>query len=310
MKFEHKTVLIEETISTLEINPNGIYIDGTAGGGGLSYEIASKLSDRGRLICIDQDPDAIEACKHRLKKFSNVDIVHDNFSNIRDIVHNLGIEAVNGIVLDIGVSSYQLDNAERGFSYRYNAPLDMRMSKEGKSAYDVVNFFSSSEISRIIYKYGEERFSNRIANSIVERRAKKPIETTLELAEIITNSIPCAARRHGGHPARKTFQAIRIYVNNELENLSSCLDQSLEILKIGANLIVITFHSLEDRIVKQKMGEWSKGCICPSEFPICVCGREPKVKIINKKPIMASNEELDNNFRSRSAKMRICKKVL
>ncbi len=310
MKYEHKTVLIEETLSALEIDPNGIYVDCTAGGGGLSYEIASRLSDKGRLICIDQDPDAIEVCKNRLKEFQNVNIIKDNFANIRDIVHNLEVNLVNGIVLDLGISSYQLDSAERGFSYRYDAPLDMRMSKEGKSAYDVVNFFSSSAISEIIYKYGEERFSNRIANLVVERRAKKPIKTTLELVKIITDAIPCAARRHGGHPARKTFQAIRIYVNNELENLSCCLDQCLKLLKLGANLIVITFHSLEDRIVKQKMREWGKSCICPSEFPICVCGKLPKIKIINRKPIVASTEEVDKNFRSRSAKMRVCKKVL
>jgi len=308
LNFEHKTVLIEETISTLEIDPAGIYVDCTAGGGGLSYKIASKLSSEGRLVCIDQDPDAIKACKDRLKEFKNVEIVQDNFANVREILHNLKIALVNGIVLDIGASSYQLDSAERGFSYRLDAPLDMRMSKKGISAYDVVNYFSYSEISKIISKYGEEKFANRIADSIVKKRAKSPIKTTLELAEIITDAIPCAARRHGGHPARKTFQAIRIYVNNELENLSKCLDECVELLKCSANLIVITFHSLEDRIVKQKMGKWASSCICPSEFPVCICGKVPKVKIINKKPIIASNKEVDRNFRSRSAKMRVCKK--
>lgn len=309
MNFEHKTVLIEETISTLKIDPAGVYVDCTAGGGGLSYEIASKLSNEGRLVCIDQDPDAIKTCKDRLKEFKNIEIVQDNFANVREILHNLKIDLVNGIVLDIGVSSYQLDSAERGFSYRFNAPLDMRMSKQGVSAYDVINSFSYSEISKIIYKYGEEKFANKIADSIVKKRTKSPIKTTLELAEIITNAIPCAARRHGGHPARKTFQAIRIYVNNELENLSKCLDECIGMLKCGANLIVITFHSLEDRIVKQKMGEWASRCICPPEFPVCVCGKVPKVKIINKKPITASDKEVDRNFRSRSAKMRVCKKI-
>ncbi len=309
MNFNHKTVLLSETVSALEIKKDGIYVDGTAGGGGLSLKIASELSENGKLICIDRDPDAIEVCKERLSKFNNVNVVHGNFSDVLDIVHNLDIHKIDGIVLDLGVSSYQLDEAERGFSYNQDAYLDMRMSKEGKSAYDVVNFMSYDELKSIIKNYGEERFASNIAKMIVKEREKKLIGTTKELAEIVKKSVPSKVKRDSGHPARKTFQAIRIYVNKELENLETGLEGACELLGSGGIMAIITFHSLEDRIVKQKMKSWEKGCTCPSDFPVCVCGNSPKVKILTRKPILPSNEEIEYNFRSRSAKMRVCRKI-
>ena len=309
MDFNHKTVLISETLLALEIKEDGVYVDGTAGGGGLSKQIARRLSSKGKLICIDRDPDAIEVCKERLGSFENVNIVHGNFSDISSIVENLGISKIDGVVLDLGVSSHQLDLAERGFSYNQDAPLDMRMSKEGKSAYDVVNFMSYEEIRNIISMYGEERFASKIARAIVKRREKNLIKTTKELAEIVKESVPFSVKRDSGHPARKTFQAIRIYVNNELKNLEVGLDESLKLLEKDGIMAIITFHSLEDRIVKQKMNGWAKGCICPSDFPICVCGKKPEVKVLTKKPIIPSDEEVDVNFRSRSAKLRVCKKI-
>ena len=309
MDFKHRTVLISETIANLNINPDGVYVDCTAGGGGLSYEIASRLSSNGKLICIDQDPDAISVCEQRLKSFKNVIIVHGNFSNISYILHDLDIDFVDGIVLDIGVSSYQLDSSDRGFSYKYDAVLDMRMSKSGLSAYDVVNNLDYIELKNIIRTYGEEEFASRIAGLIIKKRNKKPIETTCELAEIVSESIPCYARRRIGHPARKTFQAIRIYVNNELDNLKKCLDQSINLLNKHGRIIVITFHSLEDRIVKEKMLSWVNPCTCPSDFPTCICCNKPKAKLFKKKPIVASEQELLVNHRSRSAKMRVCIKV-
>ena len=309
MDFNHKTVLISETLLALEIKEDGIYVDGTAGGGGLSKQIAKRLSSKGKLICIDRDPDAIEVCKERLENFENVHIIHGNFSDISSIVENLGISKIDGVVLDLGVSSHQLDLAERGFSYNQDAPLDMRMSKEGKSAYDVVNFMSYEEIRNIISMYGEERFAPKIARAIVKKREKSLIKTTKELAEIVKESVPFSAKRDSGHPARKTFQAIRIYVNNELKNLEVGLDESLKLLEKDGIMAIITFHSLEDRIVKQKMNGWAKGCTCPSDFPICVCGKKPEVKVLTKKPIIPSDEEVDVNFRSRSAKLRVCKKI-
>lgn len=309
MNFNHKTVLIEETLSVLNINSNGVYVDGTAGGGGLSKEIALRLSEKGKLICIDQDPDAIKVCRERLQDFKNVEIIHDNFSNVSNIVHNLGVDKIDGIVLDLGVSSYQLDSADRGFSYKQNARLDMRMSKEGKSAYDVVNFMKYEELRNIISKYGEERFAPRIAKNIVEKRERKSIETTLELADIVKESVPHSFRRDGGHPARKTFQAIRIYVNDELGNLEKGLDNSLSVLKKDGIMAIITFHSLEDRIVKQRMNFWMKPCTCPPEFPVCVCNRKPQVEIVSRKPIIPSDNEIEFNSRSRSAKLRVCKKI-
>ena len=236
-------------------------------------------------------------------------MVHGNFSDVLDIVHNLDIHKIDGIVLDLGVSSYQLDEAERGFSYNQDAYLDMRMSKEGKSAYDVVNFMSYDELKSIIKNYGEERFASNIAKMIVKEREKKLIGTTKELAEIVKKSVPSKVKRDSGHPARKTFQAIRIYVNKELENLETGLEGACELLGSGGIMAIITFHSLEDRIVKQKMKSWEKGCTCPSDFPVCVCGNSPKVKILTRKPILPSNEEIEYNFRSRSAKMRVCRKI-
>lgn len=309
MDFNHKTVLISETLLALEIKEDGVYVDGTAGGGGLSKQIAQRLSSKGKLICIDRDPDAIEVCKERLGNFENVYIIHGNFSDISSIVENLGIKKIDGVVLDLGVSSHQLDLAERGFSYNQDAPLDMRMSKEGKSAYDVVNFMSYEEIRNIISMYGEERFAPKIARAIVKKREKSLIKTTKELAEIVKESVPFSAKRDSGHPARKTFQAIRIYVNNELNNLEVGLNESLKLLDKDGIMAIITFHSLEDRIVKQKMNGWAKGCTCPSDFPICICGKKPEVKVLTKKPIVPSDEEVDVNFRSRSAKLRVCKKI-
>lgn len=310
MKFSHKTVLLKETLEFLNINSSGVYVDGTAGGAGLSLEIAKRLSENGKLISIDRDPDAILTCRQRLKEYKNVSVVQDNFANVSDIVHNLGLESIDGMVLDLGVSSYQLDEAERGFSYKNDAMLDMRMSKSGESAYDVVNGFEYGDLKRIISRYGEEKFSSRVAAKIVEYRNKKPIETTTELAEIVKNAIPSAARREGGHPAKRTFQAIRIYVNQELESLEKGLEESFKILKKGGRLLVITFHSLEDRIVKEKMTEWSKGCICPPSFPICVCGQVPKARFVHKKAIKPTEEEISINFRSRSAKLRVCEKLV
>lgn len=310
MEFSHKTVLLKETLEFLNINSSGVYVDGTAGGAGLSLEIAKRLSENGKLISIDRDPDAILTCRQRLKEYKNVSVVQDNFANVSDIVHNLGLESIDGMVLDLGVSSYQLDEAERGFSYKNDAMLDMRMSKSGESAYDVVNGFEYGDLKRIISRYGEEKFSSRIAAKIVEYRNKKPIETTTELAEIVKNAIPSAARREGGHPAKRTFQAIRIYVNQELESLEKGLEESFKILKKGGRLLVIIFHSLEDRIVKEKMTEWSKGCICPPSFPICVCGQVPKARFVHKKAIKPTEEEISINFRSRSAKLRVCEKLV
>ncbi len=309
MEFNHKTVLLSETLEYLSINPDGVYVDGTAGGGGLSIEIAKKLSAKGKLICIDQDPDAISVCKERLRRFNNVEFVQDNFANINSAVHSLGIGSVDGVAFDIGVSSYQLDEASRGFSYSKEAKLDMRMSKSGMSAYDVVNNFNAEELKKIISKYGEERFAGRIAQAIADFRAKKPIETTTCLSDIVVGAIPCSARRTGGHPAKRTFQAIRIFVNDELGNLSQGLKGAFDLLSEGGRFVVITFHSLEDRIVKNHMKEWTTGCICPPDFPVCVCENRPKAKLICRKAVTPSEEELESNIRSRSAKLRVAEKL-
>lgn len=307
MEFSHKPVLLEETISSLNINPCGVYVDGTAGGGGHSIEILKRLTT-GVLISIDQDPDAIQAVTERLKDFKNSVICKSNFSNMVSVVNGLGYSGVDGILLDIGVSSKQLDTPERGFSFHTDAPLDMRMSQSGTSAYDLVNQLSSQELARIIFLYGEEKCSRSIASAIVKQREISPIKTTLELSEVIKNAVPAAVRREG-HPARKTFQALRIAVNGELDRLTEGLDAGFSLLNKGGRLSVITFHSLEDRIVKKKMASWCVGCTCPKDFPICVCGNTPKGRLALRKPVTASDTELQENPRSRSAKLRAIEKL-
>lgn len=306
MEFKHISVLLDECIDGLNIDPDGIYVDGTAGGAGHSREIAKHLN-KGMLIAIDRDPDAVEVATERLSGF-NAKVVHNNYSHIDEVLKDLGIEKVDGILLDLGVSSHQLDTDERGFSYHTDAPLDMRMSQEGISAYDIVNTYSYEELSRIIFEYGEEKFARSIASRIVKQRETKPVKTTLELAEIIKESVPAKVRREK-NPCKKTFQAIRIAVNDEFGNLSEGLDKAFDSLKVGGRLVIITFHSLEDRIVKQRYAGWCKGCTCPPDFPVCVCGKKPQGRLINRKPIEASEEELAVNNRSRSAKLRIIERI-
>ncbi len=307
MNFKHKPVLLEETIDLLDIKSDGVYVDGTAGGGGHSERIL-KYINKGKLISIDQDPDAIFILKERFYYNNFSIIIQENFSNVISVLRNLDINFVDGVLLDIGVSSYQLDTASRGFSFHQDAFLDMRMSKSGVSAYDIINNYKYEDLVFIIRKYGEEKFSKSIVKSIIKYREKKKIETTLELAEIIKNSVPASIRRVG-HPARKTFQAIRIVVNKELEVLEKGLQEAFSCLKPGGRLVVITFHSLEDRIVKKTMLSWCTGCVCPVDFPVCICENKPKARLINKKPIIASENELKNNQRSRSAKLRGCIKL-
>lgn len=302
MEFVHKSVLFDEAIKALDLNENKIIVDGTAGGGGHSDEIAKRAK---RVISIDQDPDAIAVLNERLGDKENVTIVHDNYSNIKNIISNLNIEKIDGLLLDLGVSSFQLDTAERGFSFHKDAPLDMRMSKSGLSAYDVVNNYDERQLADIIYRYGEEKFSRRIAANIVKARAKKPIETTFELVDIIKSSMPQKAMRDA-HPARRTFQAIRIEVNAELDVLKSTLEDAFDILAPGGRIAIITFHSLEDRIVKEQFAKWCQGCTCPKEFPVCVCGKKPKGKTF--KSISPSKEELEENPRARSSRLRIFEK--
>lgn len=302
MEFVHKSVLFDEAIKALDLNENKIIVDGTAGGGGHSGEIAKRAK---RVISIDQDPDAIAVLNERLGDKENVTIVHDNYSNIKNIISNLNIEQIDGLLLDLGVSSFQLDTAERGFSFHKDAPLDMRMSKSGLSAYDVVNNYDERQLADIIYRYGEEKFSRRIAANIVKARAKKPIETTFELVDIIKSSMPQKAMRDA-HPARRTFQAIRIEVNAELDVLKSTLEDAFDILAPSGRIAIITFHSLEDRIVKEQFAKWCQGCTCPKEFPVCVCGKKPKGKTF--KSISPSKEELEENPRARSSRLRIFEK--
>lgn len=310
MEFKHVSVLLEECMQGLNIKEDGIYVDCTMGGAGHSSEILKHLSSEGRLIGIDQDREALKASKERLKNYENVTYVHNNFYNIYDILENLNIEKVDGILMDLGVSSYQLDNGERGFSYMKDAPLDMRMDRDnGLSAYEVVNTYSLDDLYRIIKNYGEEKFAKRIAQFVLSRREDKPIETTFELVDIIKAAIPAKARREGPHPAKRTFQAIRIEVNSELAILNKAIEDSIEKLNEGGRLAIITFHSLEDRIVKTKFKELEKPCTCPREFPICICGKEPKVKVITRKPIDPSEDELEVNPRSRSAKLRVAEKI-
>lgn len=308
MEFSHIPVLLHEAVDALNIRPDGVYIDGTAGGGGHSAEILKNLGSDGRLISIDQDPTAIDAVTKRFQNDNRCVIVQSNFSRMEEIAKDLGIDSVNGILLDIGVSSVQLDTPERGFSFHYDAPLDMRMSQSGKTAADLVNELSYKELARIISLYGEEKFASSIASHIVKEREKGRIETTLQLAEIIKASVP-AAKRRDGHPARKTFQALRIAVNGELDVLEKGLDAAFSLLASKGRLAVITFHSLEDRITKQKMASWCTGCTCPKDFPVCVCGNKPKGRLILRKPVEASVEELDKNPRSRSAKLRCFEKM-
>ena len=308
MFFSHVPVLLNETIESLNIKEDGVYIDGTAGGGGHSEAILKKLTT-GKLISIDQDPDAISALKERLSKYNSSIIVQSNFSNMDKVISKLSIDRVDGVLLDIGVSSHQLDTEERGFSYHYDAVLDMRMSQSGTSAKDLVNELSLNELTKIIKMYGEEKFARNIAKAIVRQREISPINTTGELADIIKSSVPARVRRDGGHPARKTFQALRIAVNSELERLEQGLEAAFSILKPEGRISVITFHSLEDKIVKNKMNEWCRGCTCPKDFPICVCGNKQKAKLLNKKAIEPSNEEILFNKRSRSARLRTCIKL-
>ncbi|MCI7030767.1 MAG: 16S rRNA (cytosine(1402)-N(4))-methyltransferase RsmH [Clostridium sp.] len=310
MEFNHVSVLLNECLEGLNIKENGIYVDGTLGGAGHSSEILKRLSNEGRLIGIDQDTDALKAAKERLKDYSNVTFVHSNFSNIENVLNNLNIDGVDGILMDLGVSSYQLDEGERGFSYMKDAPLDMRMNRENDfSAYNVVNEYSEEDLYRIIRDYGEEKFAKRIASFIVENRQEKNIETTLELVEIIKNAIPAKARREGPHPAKRTFQAIRIEVNSELSILNKTIEDGVEKLNKGGRMAIITFHSLEDRIVKNKFRDLAVSCRCPKEFPVCVCGEKAKVKIISRKAIEPTKEEVEVNPRSRSAKLRVIEKL-
>lgn len=305
-EFKHIPVLFNETIDALNVRPDGIYVDCTAGGGGHCAAVAERLTT-GRIIAIDQDPEAVANLQERFKNNGRVTIVHDNFVNISSILENLGIDGVDGIMADLGVSSHQLDTDERGFSFHKDAPLDMRMSMEGMSAADLVNTASQSELQKIIYTYGEEKFSPSIARNIVKAREKKPIETTFELVDIIKASMPMKAKRDG-HPARKTFQALRIEVNGELEKLERALDDMFEALNPSGRIAIITFHSLEDRIVKKKFNKFCEGCICPPEFPVCVCGRKPRGKLPFKSKAPTENE-VGENFRAHSARLRAIEKI-
>jgi len=308
MDFKHIPVLFNESIDALDIKPDGLYADCTAGGGGHSNAILDRLSENGRLVAVDRDPEAIATLTERFEGRENVSIVNDNFFNIKTILSRFTDEGADGILADLGVSSHQLDDAARGFSFHADAPLDMRMSMQGMSAADAVNSLSQRELQDIIYRYGEDRFAPRIAAGIVRAREEKPIETTLELAEIIKSSIPAAARREGGHPARRTFQALRIYVNGELDGLDGAISDMFDSLKVGGRLAIITFHSLEDRAVKQTFASLCEGCICPPEFPVCVCGRKSRGRL-PQKALAPSREELERNPRSRSARLRVIEKI-
>ena len=311
IRFSHVSVLLRECIEALRIKPNGIYVDCTTGGGGHSLEIATRLTDGGRLIAIDRDEDALRAAGRRLADFADrVTFVHSNYAMLQSVLADLGVPGVDGVLADLGVSSYQLDTAERGFSYMQDAPLDMRMDREQPlRAYDVVNTYSEEELRRILYDFGEEKFARNIAANIVKKRSEHPIETTLELAELVKASMPKTAREGGHHPAKRTFQAIRIEVNSELSSIPPALDAAVHALNPGGRIAVITFHSLEDRLVKQKFAALSSGCTCPREFPVCVCGKKPVVRVITKKPVTAGEDELEVNPRSRSAKLRVAEKI-
>ena len=307
MDFKHISVLLDETIDGLDIKPDGIYVDGTLGGGGHSYEILRRLSPKGRLIGIDQDGEALKAAGERLKKFENqITLVRSNYCEIDKVLKELNVEKVDGLFLDIGVSSYQLDNLERGFSYKSDAPLDMRMdTRQELTAADVVNTYSENELFKIIKDYGEDKFAKNIAKHIVLARKEKPLETTKELSEVIKRAIPMKVQAKGGHPAKKTFQAIRIEVNQELTVLKESIDKMIDLLKPNGRICIITFHSLEDRIVKTKFRENENPCTCPPNFPVCVCGKKSKGKVITRKPIIPSEDEIEENKRAKSSKLRI-----
>ncbi len=307
MEFNHKTVLLTEAVDLLDVKPDGIYIDGTAGGAGHSKLIASVLTS-GRLLSLDKDPDAVAVATERLAPFKCAEVVESDFSSFDKVLDERGIGLVDGMLLDLGVSSHQLDKAERGFSYHADAPLDMRMSQKGLSARDIVNTYDAQSLARILREFADERFASRIANAIVQRRGQSPIETTLQLADIVSAAYPASARRDG-HPARKTFQAIRIAVNGELDCLSEFLDKALDRLKVGGRISIITFHSLEDRMVKHRFAEWCTGCTCPPDFPVCVCGKTPRAKLVNRKPVEPSGEQIEENYRVRSAKLRAVEKL-
>ena len=307
MDFKHISVLLDETIDGVDIKPDGIYVDGTLGGGGHSYEILKRLSPKGRLIGIDQDGEALKAAGERLKEFENqITLVRSNYCEIDKVLKELNVEKVDGILLDIGVSSYQLDNLERGFSYKSDAPLDMRMdTRQELTAADVVNTYSENELFKIIKDYGEDKFAKNIAKHIVLARKEKPLETTKELSEVIKRAIPMKVQAKGGHPAKKTFQAIRIEVNQELTVLKESIDKMIDLLKPNGRICIITFHSLEDRIVKTKFRENENPCTCPPNFPVCVCGKKSKGKVITRKPIIPSEDEIEENKRAKSSKLRI-----
>lgn len=310
MDFSHKSVLLKETIEGLNVRKGKIYLDGTLGGAGHSYEILKKLDKTGLLIGIDQDQEALKAARERLSEFKNVEYFNLNYIDFEKALDELGIEKIDGVLLDIGVSSYQFDNPERGFSYRFDAPLDMRMDKSLEiSAKDIVNTYSEDEITEIIREYGEEKWASRISKFIVQERKNKKIDTTFELVEIIKNAIPAGARRNGPHPAKRTFQALRIEVNKELDVLNNSIDKFVHRLNPGGRIAIITFHSLEDRIVKNSFKYLEKDCICPPTSPICTCNKKREIKIITRKPITASEEELKENNRSHSAKLRIAEKL-
>lgn len=308
MQFEHIPVLFYETVNSLNINPDGIYADCTAGGGGHSKEIADRLSDKGRLVAFDRDPDAIINLKEKFAFYKNVTVVNRNFSEIKEVAFELGIDGFDGIIADLGVSSFQLDTPERGFSFRIDAPLDMRMSKEGMSARDVINNYSEKELTRIFTCYGEEKFAKSIARIIVSRREKEPFETTFQLVDAIKDGIPARARREGGHPAKRVFQAVRIEVNGEGRDLAPSVESMFEMLKINGILSIITFHSLEDRTVKNLFRGFSEGCTCPKDFPVCVCKNTPRGKLPFKS-MAPSTEELERNPRSHSARLRSIQKL-
>lgn len=311
MEFVHKPVLLDECIENLKIKPTGVYLDGTLGGAGHSSEIARSLDSNGMLIGIDRDPEAISVSKERLSGMKpTIRLVNDNYKNIKDVLSELGVKVVDGILLDLGVSSYQLDNPDRDFSYRYDAPLDMRMnSNDELTAGIVVNTYTKDDLIRIFREYGEEKWAVRVAEFIVKKRNEKPILTTLELVDVIKSAIPAGARADGGHPAKRIFQAIRIEVNKEIESLKSSIEDAIDCLAVGGRICIITFHSLEDRIVKDVFNDAARGCKCPPDFPKCVCNNKKIVKVLTKKPITSTVEELDENMRAHSAKLRVAEKI-